>query len=186
MSDQSSNLLNWLPALAAWAGVFFVYLNARRSARLLRLAEQQEERRRPILVLYFQGGYLRRTDQDRVYMFMLAVSNPSDSNNSVARIHLRIEYRTPANFLATVDVPNVFQANEEFGGASHAALEIPINVDAHKTIVGRVFFRLNKSLLKDCAVDGYEIIVTDTHDAQTSVETALVQELVDETEIKKD
>jgi hypothetical protein len=178
--------MNWVAALAAWVGALFAYLNARRSGRALRLAEQQEDRRRPILVLYWQGGYLHRTQEDRFYMFLLSVSNPSDSNNAVARIDLRIEYRTGANFLATVNVPSVSQGDEMFAGDSRSNLEIPIKVDAHQTVVGRVFFRLKKALLKDCAVDSYVIVATDSHGGWTSVETALVQEIVDEAEIKKD
>jgi hypothetical protein len=185
MADQSSIVLNWLPALAAWIGALFAYLNARRSGRMLRLAEQQEERRRPVLVLYFQNGYLRRTDEDRVYMFVLSASNPSDSNNTIARIDLRIEYRTASNFLSTVDVPSVSEADVTFGESRYSALKIPTNVDAHQTVVGLVFFRLNRALLKDCSVDSYVIVATDSHGVRTSVETALVQEIVDEAEIKK-
>ena len=119
MSEQSPDFFRWMPlaaALAAWVAAFFASLTARRSGRALRLAEQQEERRRPALVLYLQGGYLRRTDEDRVYMFLLAVSNPSDSNNAVARLDLRIKYRTGSEFPATVDVPSVSRHNEMFVG----------------------------------------------------------------------
>lgn len=184
MSDQS-NLLNWVPALAAWIGAFFAYLNARRSNRVLRLSEQQEERRKPNLVLYLQGGYLCKTDEERVYMFILSVSNPSDSDNAVARNDLRIEYRTAFNFPATVNIPSVSQGIDIFREDSHSTLETGVKIEAHHTVVGRVFFRLNKAMLKDCAVDSHIIVVTDTHGEQTSVATSLVQEIFDETKTKK-
>ena len=38
-----------------------------------------------------------------------------------------------------------------------------MNVDAHKTVVGRVFFPLKHALLKGCTVDEYEVIATDSH-----------------------
>jgi len=184
MSDQS-NLLNWVPAIAAWIGAFFAYLNARRSNRALRLTEQQEERRKPNLVLYLQGGYLCKTDEERVYMFLLSVSNLSDTDNAVARNDLRIEYRTAFNFSATVDIPSVSQGIDIFGGESHSTLETGVKIEAHQTVVGKVFFRLNKAMLQDCAVDSYIIVVTDTHGKRTSVATSLVQEVFDETEIEK-
>ncbi len=187
MSDQSSDFLKWVPlaaAVAAWVAAIFAYLTARRAGRALRLAEQQEERRRPILALYIQGAYLRRVDEDRIYMFLLSVSNPSDSNNAIARIDLRIEYRTASNFLAAVDVPSVSQDDEMFGGDSHSRLEIPIRVDAHHTVAGWVFFRVKKALLEDCTVDTYVIVATDSHGGRASIETALVQEFVHEAEIK--
>ncbi len=189
MSEQSPDFFRWMPlaaALAAWVAAFFAYLTARRSGRALRLAEQQEERRRPALVLYMHSGYLRRKDEDRVYMFLLSVSNPSDIDNAIARLDLRIRYNTVSGFPATVDVPSVAQHSGMFPGDDHAGLEIPVNLDAHKTVVGRVFFLLKRALLKGCRVDGYEVIATDSHQSQTSIEVALVQELLDEAEIKED
>jgi hypothetical protein len=188
MSEQYQDFFKWMPlaaALAAWVAAFFAYLTARRSGRALRLAERQEERRRPTLVLYLHSGYLCRTDEDHVYMFLLSVSNPSDSDNAIARLELRIKYITVSDFPATVNVPNVSQHSEMFPWNDHAGLEIPVNVDAHKTVAGRVFFLLKHALLKGCTVDGYEVIATDSHENQTSIEVGLVQELVGETEIKK-
>jgi hypothetical protein len=187
MSDQSSDFLKWMPfvaAVAAWVAAIFAYLTARRSIRLLHLAEQQEERRRPVLILYLQGGRLRRVGEDLVYMFLLSVSNRSDSNNAIAQIDLRIEYRTAFNFLAAVDVPIVSQDDEMFGGDTRSRLEIPIRVDAHHTVAGWVFFRVKKALLEDCAVNTYVIVATDSHGGRSSIETALVQEIVHEAEIK--
>ena len=171
--------------VAAWVAAVFAYLTARRSGRALRLAEQQEARRRPVLVLYLHRGYLRRTEEERVYAFMLSVSNPSDSNNAIAQIDLRIEYRAPSNFLAAVNVPAVPQDDEMLGGDNnHSRLEIPIRVDAHHTVAGWVFFRVKTALLVDCSIDTYIILTTDSHGERVSIETALVREFVHETEIK--
>lgn len=187
MSDLSTDFLKWTSfaaAVAAWIAAVFAYLTARRSGRALRIAEQQEARRRPLLVLYLHSGYLRRTDKERVYAFMLSVSNPSDSNNAIARIDLRIEYRAPSNFLAAVDVPATSQDDVMFGGDNHSHLETPIHIDAHHTVAGWVFFRVKRALLEDCSVDNFVILTTDSHGERVSIETALVQEFVHEAEIK--
>jgi hypothetical protein len=187
MGDQLSDLLKWMPfaaALAAWVAAIFAYLTARRSGQALRLAKQQEARRRPVLVLYLQGGYLRRIGQDRIYMFLLSVSNPSDNNNAIAQMDLRIEYRTTANFLAAVDVPSVPKDDEIFTGGGHSRLEIPLQVEAHQTVAGWVFFRVKKALLEDCTIDTHVILATDSHGQRVSIEAALVQEIVHESEIK--
>lgn len=187
MSDQPTDFLKWMPfaaAVAAWVAATFAYLTARRSGRALRLAEQQEARRQPVLVLYLLRGYLRRANEERIYAFLLSVSNPSDSNNAIAQIDLRIEYRTASNFFAAVDVPTVSQDDEMFGGDNHARLEIPIHVDAHHTVAGWVFFRVQRALLEDRSVDTYVIVATDSHGERVSIETALLQEFVHEAEIK--
>ncbi len=172
--------------MAAWVAAFFAYLTARRSGRALKIAEQQEERRRPTLVFYLHNGYVRKTDESRAYLFLLSVSNPSDSNNAIARLDLRIRYRTGSGFPATVDVPNTSQSSNTFPGMGQPFLEIPVPVDAHKTVAGQVTFVLKRDLLRDYTIDGYEVIATDSHGIQVSVEVALLQELVDETEAKKD
>lgn len=187
MSDPSWNFLKWMPfaaAVAAWVAAIFAYLTARRSGRALRLAEQQEARSRPVLVIYLKNGYLRRAKEDRIYMFLLSVSNPSDSNNAIAQIDLRIKYRTASNFLAVVDVLCVFLDDAMLGQDKHTSLKIPIRVDAHQTVAGWVFFRVNKALLEDCTVDTYAIVATDSHGKRESIEAALVQEIMLETEIK--
>lgn len=188
MSDELTYLIKWIPSpttLAAWIAVIISYLSYRRSGRALRLAEQQEERRRPVLIPYLHKGYLRRTEEDRIYMFLLSVSNPSDSNNAVARIDLRIEYRTASNFRAAVDVLTVMLDDQAFGGENHGFIEIPIRIEAHNTATGWVCFRVKKALLQDCSVDSYIILVTDSHGERGSIETALVQEFVYEAEIKR-
>ena len=173
-----------MATVAAWVAAIFAYLTARRSGRALRLAEQQEARRRPVLFLYLSKGYLSRSDEHRLYMFLISVSNPSDSNNAVAQIYLRIEYRTASNFLAAVDVPAVLQDDEMFQGDNHGPLEIPIRVDAHHTVAGWVFFRVKKELLEECHVETYVIVATDSHGERVSIKTVLVQEFVREAEIK--
>jgi hypothetical protein len=144
----------------------------------------QEARRRPILILYLQRAYLRRLDDERIYVFLLSVSNPTDSNNAVARFDLRIQYRTASNFLAAVDVPSVSQDDEMFRGDSSSRLEMPIRVDAHHTVAGSLFFRMKEALLGECTVDTYAIVATDSHGERASIETALVQDIVHEAEIK--
>ena len=137
------------------------------------------------MVLYMQGGYLSKTNEDRVYIFLLSVSNPTDSNNSVAKLDLRIKYTTDSGFQATVDVPSVSGYNEIYERDTYSELEVPVIVDAHKTVVGRAFFPLKHALVKSCLVDAYEVIATDSHGSQTSIEVTLVQEIVNEAELKK-
>jgi hypothetical protein len=117
-------------------------------------------------------------------MFLFSVSNPSDSDNAIAQIDLRIEYRTTSNFLSAVYVPSVSLDDEMFRQDNHSRLGIPVRVDAHQTVTGWVFFRVKKALLEDCTVDTYIIVTTDSHGEKISIETALPQELVHEVEIK--
>lgn len=187
MSDQP-DFLKWTSfaaALAAWVAAIFAYLTARRSGRALRLAEQQEARRQPLLVLYLHEGHFRRVEEGRMFMFLVSVSNPSDSDNAISRIDLRIEYRTASHYLAAVDVQSCSTHCKTSGLEDKAALGISNRIDAHQTVAGRIFFQLNDALLENCSVDRYVIVVTDTQGRRESVETALVPEFLDEAETHK-
>jgi hypothetical protein len=171
-------------AMASWAGAFVAFRNARTSRRMLQLAEQQESRRQPATVLYLADGFVHWESDARVYAFLLSISNPSDSNNAIARLDLRINYRTPTNYLAAVDVPAVLDREVGFGGPLQNRLELPIRIDAHQTVAGWSYFRFSRGLLEFCEVDLYTVVATDSQGSRQTVETVIVQELIDEVQVQ--
>lgn len=179
------DISKWTPAILAWIGVLLTFINVHRSGRRLRIMERQEQRQRPVLRLYLQDCHLIKNGEDRAYTFLLSVSNPADSDNALARLDLRIQYRNESNLLSTTDVPCVSTSDQTLTKNYVSALVIPANIGAHQTIAGRVFFRFKRALLEKCNVEKYFIIATDSHGLRTNIETALVRELTDETEINK-
>ena len=189
MNEQSISFSTWVSigsALAAFAAAGFAYWSARSAHRAIRLAEQQELRRRPVLLLYLVDGYVHRhsADDSRFYAFLISISNRSDADNAIARLDLRISYRTSANFCAAVDIPAGATQAAPFGGQGQATVRVPLRIDAHQTMTGWVHFEIKNALLRDCNVDYYTILVTDTHGERSAVEASLVREFVDEAKAK--
>lgn len=154
MQYDSSTWANIATAVAAWFALAPSLLSLVVSWRALRLTEHQERRRRPLLVPYLSDGYVRFISDTgaRIYGFLLSVSNPADSDNAVAEADLRLTYRR-ADEPTTVKVRSDAALGAAFGNRSGQTLSTPARIDAHQTVLGWVFFRLDKAVVKDGTVE---------------------------------
>lgn len=169
-------------ALAALASAGFAYVVSRQGKRALLLAERQEARRRPSLVLYLSEGYVRHFGGEaayRLYAFLLSISNPSDIANSVARIDLYVTYTTKQSLRMTIKVECKPFQSVEFGDAQNS-LSTPFALSSHETSAGWAYFRVEEELLNDSVIDGYSVVATDSHGIPTGIESVIVRELEDE------
>jgi hypothetical protein len=55
-------------------------------------------------------------------------------------------------------------------------LLVPVRVATHDTVSGWCDFVIGPNLLNDGRIESYELIVTDTHDAETRIELSVVGE----------
>jgi hypothetical protein len=175
-------------AIAAWLAALLAYRSARTSKRALTIAKRQEQRRQPVLIPYLVEGYVRLVDDEqrfRLYAFLLSVSNPSDTDNAIAQLDLHVTYTTAEGLRMTVEVPANAMLGTAFVSSDSRSLGVPIRVDAHQTTAGWVYFRINESLLERVSIDGYMLVVTDSHGYHASVEPILIREFSHEIETKK-
>jgi hypothetical protein len=178
---DASTLTTVASAIAAWIALVLSIINVRTSRGALRLAEQQEHRRKPSLVIYLQEGLVSPSPQRdaRVYAFLLSVSNRSDNNNSVAEATLHLTYsksqgsKLTVKFVATMEVPAPFQRGQ-------ASLPIPVRIDAHQTISGWYFFRVDNEILHSARVECTIVVLGDTHGNEVAIEPMILREYFDE------
>ena len=169
-------------ALGALVAAVFAWVSARAAKRSLELAEKQDQRRTPRLVLYLIDGYCQRIGSTRFLAFSVSVSNHSDIDNSVAQIELQVSYTTAAptkGFCMAVKVPHRSALADRI---RHNAtiLSPPLRIDAHQTIAGWVLFEVGDVLIGNGKIDDYAILVSDSHGQACRVEQAIVRELADE------
>jgi hypothetical protein len=175
-------------AIAAWVAALLAYSGARASKRALIIAERQEQRRQPVLVPYLVEGYVRFVDDGqrfRLYAFLLSISNPSDADNGIAQLDLHVTYTKANGLRMTLKVPANAIFAAAFIGSDSQSLSVPIRVDAHQTIAGWSYFRIDESLLESASIDGYTLVATDSHGYQMSVEPIIVREFSNEMETQK-
>lgn len=175
-------------AVAAWVAAWFAYVSARTSKRSLLLAEQQEKRRQPKLVPYLAEGYYKSISQDHfsIYAFSLSISNPTDIDNAIAQIELQIAYTTATNAHMVVKVQHDAILVDRFGGGDIEPFPIPDRIDAHLTIAGWAFFKIDNVLIGNSDIDAYTLIFTDSHGAFSTIEPNIVREFADEEKLAKD
>jgi len=167
-------------ALAAWFATLFAWKSQRLSKKTLKLAEQQDLRCRPNLVLYLVDGHCKFKETSRVLAFSMSVSNPSDADNSIALVELQVDYTTPSDVRMAVKIPLAGNLAAQFGSTGLTILVPPVRIDAHQTLAGWVMFEVNNSLLGESRVDSYSLLITDSHGATAKIEHAIVRELADE------
>jgi hypothetical protein len=167
-------------AIASCVSIIIAFMSYRTARAALRLNERLAARKTPRLVLSLLDGHARQGQEHRTYSFLLSVSNTSDTDNSIARFDLRLEYRNARNFCAKADVAASSLTAPTIGPDAKQLVH-PADVRAHQTIVGWVHFRIPNAMILDCHIDTYAIVTTDTHSDRTVIEATAVRDVVDET-----
>jgi|LGOV01.1.fsa_nt_gb hypothetical protein len=172
---------------AAWIAALFAYLSARISKRSIKLAESQEERRQPKLVPYLFEAYYKPvcTEEYTIYAFSLSISNPSDIDNAIALLELQVNYKVSNATKMAVKVPHDAALSMSFCDSVKEHFSLPARIDAHQTIAGWVFFKVDDTLIKEFDIDSYTLNICDSHDAMSFLKPIIIREFADETEMAK-
>jgi len=182
LHDNLFALAEIATAVAAWQALMLSSLGLIVSSKALRVTEQQEKRRKPRLVPNLLDGYVRHDAHCRVYVFLLSVSNPADSDNAVAALDLRSTYSTKSNFQMTIKIPSHTEFDKAFQCTADNPFAIPVSVHAHQTVPGWAFFRVKQALLDGAIVEGHTIALLDSHGIESQVEPIMIREYGDATE----
>jgi hypothetical protein len=176
---------NWINVASVFIALFALIVSTfgfATSRKALRISQKQEQRKNPLLVPSLLNGYVQfRKNKERVYGFLLSVSNPSDSNNAIARIDLHLTYLSPRHDRLTVQVPSSTARDDSFSRLSEfTMIAPPMELDAHHTIAGWCVFRVPEAALSRGVVESTVIVLVDSHGLKASLEPVLVQEYRDE------
>ena len=187
MAFEASFWVAVISAVAAWVAALFAYLSARTSKRSLQLAELQENKRQPKFVPYLSEAYYipAPLDKDTIYAFSLSISNPSDIDNAIAFLELLVTYTIPEGTNMTLRVAHDPTLSINFSDSEPVHFSVPERIDAHQTIAGWAFFKIDKTLTTDFDINSYKLIIIDSHDVESHLEPIVVREFVDEKEMAK-
>ena len=185
MAFEASFWVAVLSAVAAWVAALFACSSARTSKRSLQLAELQERKRRPKLVPYLSEAYYMPAslDKDTIYAFSLSISNPSDIDNAIAFLELQVTYSIQVGTKMTSKVSHDPTLSINFSDSKPTHFSVPERIDAHQTIAGWAFFKIDKTLITGFDINSYKLIIIDSHDVESHLEPILVREFVDEGEM---
>ncbi len=160
-------------AVAAFAVAVMSY---RVSSRALRLSEKQEQRKQPLLIPRLLASHFEDlAEGGRVYSFSLSVGNPTDSDNAIAQIEMHLRYLVDGSTSITVKLPSSIGIDDPANDPS-PRLITPCRVAAHDTVSGWCDFVVKPDILGGRAIEGYQIVLTDSHQADASVDAFVVSE----------
>jgi hypothetical protein len=163
-------------AVAAVAALLVALTSFRVSLHALRLSEKQERRKEPRLVPRLLDSHVENlAGGDRVYSFSLSVGNPTDSGNAIAQVEMHLRYLIDDSASITVKLPPLVGASGP-ANTIHPRLITPSRIAAHDTVSGWCDFVVKSGILSGHTIDGYRIVLTDSHQAETSVEAFVVSE----------
>jgi hypothetical protein len=146
------------------------------SSRALRLSEQQEQRKQPRLFPRLLDSHFESmAEGGRVYSFWLSVGNPTDSDNAIAQIEMHLRYLIDGDVSMTVKLPPSSLGIRDPTN-DHPRLITPARIAAHDTASGWCNFVVKPGILSGRTIDGYQIVLTDSHQAETSVDALVVSE----------
>lgn len=187
MSYDASFWVAVASSAAACIAALFAYLSARTSKQSLKLAESQEEKRQPKLVPYLFEAYYKpaSTEKYTICAFSISISNPSDIDNSIALLELQINYEVSSATKMAVKVPHDPALSMNFCDSIKEHFSLPARIDAHQTIAGWLFFKVDDTLIKEFDIDSYALNIWDSHDAMSFLKPIVIREFVDETEMAK-
>ena len=146
------------------------------SLQALRLSQRQDDRKQPKLSLSLLDSYFESLPETgRLYSFLLSLGNPTDSDNAVAQIEMHLSYVIEDNILMTVKLPPSLADFDSYTN-NHPRLRTPFRITAHDTASGWCNFLIAPGVLGGRRVESYQIVVTDSHLAETSVDAFVVSE----------
>lgn len=178
MASAASSWPEIVTAIVAVVALIVSVISLYFSWQALRLENRREMRRQPVLIPLLLNGYVRvdHVGGARVYAFFISVSNPADTDNTVAELDLRVTYLTRERVQMTVKIGADETLAAEFPQGTPNVFSIPKRISAHDTVSGWCYFRGDAAVFNGVRIEGYSIVLTDSHRAASSVEPILVQE----------
>lgn len=163
-------------AVMAVAAFIVAVGSFRVSSRALRLSEQQDQRKQPRLFSRLLDSHFENlAEGGRVYSFWLSVGNPTDSDNAIAQIEMHLRYLIEGDVAMTVKLP-ALPVSICAPMNDHPRLIMPSRIAAHDIASGWCDFVIKPGILSGRRIEGYQIVLTDSHQAETSVDALVVSE----------
>lgn len=160
-------------AVAAWLAFLLSVINL---AINLQATRRQEQGRRPRLVPYYRDGFYRGDSggNGRVYAFLIAISNRSDTDNTVADLELRVTYQNVEGVQVTLKIRAESQKKFDVDSPNYY-LTVPHRVDGHQSVLGWCHFTVTGNTLKQFhRIERYVVAAIDGDGADAVVEPILL------------
>jgi len=162
---------------AAWIALALAFVSTRTGRKALRIAQAESDRKVPRLVPYLIDSVaIRDNATQRTIEIVLSLSNPSDSSNTISRADLALSHVVQNHALVQLLIPAAINSAND---ASNL-LTVPLRINAHATVAGRLRFTVPNELVDAANVRRYELQLTDSQGAVVPLELRVLKEIAPE------
>ena len=164
--------------LAAWIATWQAIRSTRLSGRMYSLSVAEQRRTEPAVDVYLADSQIQHhpSEQRRIYVFHLLITNSSLSANSIKQISLSVEFRAQDRPPSNVSVPHDTAAADAAGVSLDEILRVPSPIAAGDSISGAAVFPFANALLGSSSVESYTVTVSDAHDREVHCQAILLEE----------
>ena len=176
---EVSEAIAVVAAAAACFAAWQAFRSAQASRRMYALAVTEQRRTEPAIDLYLVESQINhlQTENRRIYLFRLIVTNRSVVANSIKYVSLSIEFGTLGERLSNVTIPHDAAVAQAAAAREQEVLTIPVSIAPGETLSGIALFSLSEDLLQGAAVESYTVSITDGHDKDVRCEAILLREV---------
>jgi hypothetical protein len=149
-------------AIVALASAVYTASYARTAKKTYRLMVEQDARRNPHLIPYLSDAYIHTSKTGAEAAISITVTNPSDIDNSIARIELLIKYRRDKDRGTVIKIP----PSDHVTGLplkSENLLQIPRGISSHQIVAGWLAFIVPEWITHGSLIDSYSLSIYDSH-----------------------
>lgn len=136
------------------------------AVRSLNATRRQEKRREPRLRFAHLASSWSNVNSEIHYSFKISAQNATDASNAISSAELQIRYLVEGQEVS-------LRASSQ---SAPAALTVPAPVPAGSSVQGTILFGIAKQILGDRSPRGFELHLTDTFGAVTTIPIGMIQE----------
>ena len=164
--------------LAAWIATWQAIRSTRFSGRMYSLSVAEQRRTEPAVDVYLADSQIQHhpSEQRRICVFHLLITNSSLSANSIKQISLSVEFRAQDRPPSNVAVSHDSTAADAAGVSLDEALRVPSPIAAGDSISGAAVFPIASVLFGNGSVESYTVTVSDAHDREVHCQAILLRE----------
>ena len=157
--------------LGAWVAAWQAFRSTRMARRMYSLSVEAERLKEPALKVYLADYRILNppSEDRRIYVFHLLITNTSLSANSIKGIELSLEYGQQGQPPSNVVVPHDASAAMAASMEATEVIRVPCCIAAGAPIAGAALFPIDTGLIGDGVVESHVVTVTDAYDQDSSV-----------------
>lgn len=178
MPFEFESILTGLAAIAAWVAALVAYRSYRVSKKALELSELESNAKKSNIAVYLADSfriYDRKRKQGK-YIFSIAYSNKSDSDDAITEVDLETFYITSGNRVNHLICSHEQDTSEWLSGDAKPA-KLPLNIQARSSVTSWFVFGTLSITEKAQRIEKYRVVARNGKGQEVAVESFILREI---------